>query len=67
MSQLQHRLRVKPYTWDPHTNPIPGLVIMSGQYIKAFIPTDQIIDIATAMADVYEAQQKGIDHDRHAA
>lgn len=51
-------VEVRPYVWDPQTDPHAGVILIRGQYIKIFIPHEEIPGIADALIDAYEAQDR---------
>lgn len=54
---MNNRLRVVPYTWDPTTNPVKGVAILRGQFVKAFIPMDRALEVADRLVDIYEQDE----------
>lgn len=61
---MKHRLRVVPYTWNPTTDPTEGIAIMRGQFIKAFIPFEDVASVADRMIDLLEQYEQ---HESEAA
>lgn len=59
MSQINFKIRIKPYVWDRTNNPIPGVVIMRGKRITTFIPYDEINPITDQLIDLLK------DHERN--
>lgn len=52
-------LEVRPYVWNPNTDPDVGAIIIRGQFIKVFIPHDELLKVADALVDAYEEQDRG--------
>ncbi|KHE74833.1 hypothetical protein AS25_03155 [Kocuria marina] len=54
------RLPLEPraYLWDPATDPHPGAILVRGQYIKVFIPHEELVRVADALIDIYEEQDR---------
>ena len=55
---MSDRLRVVPYTWNPETDPVDGIALIRGQFVKAFIPMDRAIEIADRLVDIYESHDR---------
>ncbi|RLZ02881.1 hypothetical protein CWC38_08675 [Kocuria tytonicola] len=58
---MSHRLRVVPYTWNPETDPIEGVALVRGRFLKVFIPYNEVLEVSDRLVDLYET------HDREKA
>jgi hypothetical protein len=52
------RIRVLPYTWDRHTNPVPGVAVFTGDTFRVFIPITDATRIADRLIDIVETHER---------
>ncbi|WP_348613928.1 hypothetical protein [Kocuria rhizophila] len=58
---MSHRLRAVPYTWNSKTDPVEGVALLRGRFLKVFIPYDEVLEVSDRLVDIYES------HDREKA
>lgn len=62
---MSRKLRAVPYVWDRDTNPVDGIALMLGPFVKAFVPLDRVLEISDRMVDLYKQREEVEEWDSH--